>query len=252
MDMKPIKITACILLFAFSQVHAKDLLQENVAATKQNQMAANKSQEKIDGLYEQQRDALQNYRITQAEIEQLNVYNRQLTQIINSQDEKIQSLHKQINEIEVTQQGIMPLMERMLNGLQNFISLDTPFLLNERETRVANLRSLLLSADITVSEKFRRTLEAYQIEVEYGRTIEAYRAENHKQEMVDFLRVGRVSLYYLPLSGSAGYVWDKESKQWSALSSEYDRVILQGIRIARKQSAPSLLNLKLPRLGENP
>jgi hypothetical protein len=73
MDMKLTKITACILLFAFSQVQAEDLLQENVAATKQNQMAANKSQEKIDGLYEQERDALQNYRITQAEIEQLNV-----------------------------------------------------------------------------------------------------------------------------------------------------------------------------------
>ncbi len=250
--MKRIKITACILLFTLSQVQAKDLLQENVAATKQNQVAANKSQKKIDGLYDQQRDALQNFRITQAEIEQLNVYNRQLVEIINSQDQKIQSLHDQINEIEITQQGIMPLMDRMLNGLQKFISLDTPFLLNERESRVANLRGLLLTADVTVSEKFRRTLEAYQIEVEYGRTIEAYRAQNHKQEMVDFLRVGRVSLYYLPLSGSGGYVWDAKSQQWTPLNSGFDRVILQGIRIARKQSAPSLLTLKLPSLGGNP
>ncbi len=250
--MKLIKITACIVLLACSHVQASDLLQENMSATKNNQIAANKSQTKIDGLYEQQRNALQNYRITQAEIEQLNVYNRQLAQIIRSQDEKIQSLHDQINEIEITQQGIMPLMDRMLNGLQKFISLDTPFLLNERESRVANLRGLLLSADITVSEKFRRTLEAYQIEVEYGRTIEAYRAVNHKQEMVDFLRVGRVSLYYLPLNGTQGSVWDKKSQQWTPLSSEFDRVILQGIRIARKQSAPSLLTLKLPALGVNP
>ncbi len=247
-----IRITACCLLWFCTQVNAQDLLQKNMNATGQNQKAANESQQKIDTLYEQQRDALQDYRLTQAEIDQLSVYNRQLSQIIGNQDKQIASLQEQIKEIEVTQQGIMPLMDRMLNGLQTFVELDTPFLLKERETRIASLRGLLLSADITVSEKFRRVLEAYQIEVEYGRTIEAYRSQNNQQEMVDFLRVGRVALYYLPLSGDGGFVWDKTSQQWQPLDSEFDRAILQGIRIARKQSAPSLLSLQLPGLGVNP
>ncbi len=247
-----IKITACCLLWFCTQVNAQDLLQQNMNATGQNQKAANDSQQKIDKLYEQQRDALQDYRLTQAEIDQLSVYNRQLSQIIGNQDKQIASLQEQIKEIEVTQQGIMPLMERMLNGLQTFVELDTPFLLKEREDRIASLRGLLLSADITVSEKFRRVLEAYQIEVEYGRTIEAYRSQNNQQKMVDFLRVGRVALYYLPLNGDGGFVWDKTSKQWQPLESEFDRAILQGIRIARKQSAPSLLSLQLPGLGVNP
>jgi len=247
-----IRITACCLLCFCTQANAQDLLQKNMSATGQNQKAANESQQKIDSLYEQQRDALQDYRITQAEIDQLSVYNRQLSQIIGNQDKQIVSLQEQIKEIEVTQQGIMPLMERMLNGLQTFIDLDTPFLLKEREERIASLRGLLLSADITVSEKFRRVLEAYQIEVEYGRTIEAYRSQNTQQKMVDFLRVGRVALYYLPLSGNGGFVWDKTLKEWQALDSEFDRAILQGIRIARKQSAPSLLSLQLPGLGVNP
>ncbi|MEY8203666.1 MAG: DUF3450 domain-containing protein [Bermanella sp.] len=250
--MNFIRIIACCLLSVCSLVNAQDLLQKNMSATGQNQQAGHASQQKIDALYEQQQDALQDYRLSQAEIDQLSIYNRQLTQIIGNQDKQVASLRAQIKEIEVTQQGIMPLMERMLNGLQTFIELDTPFLLKEREARIAGLRVLLLSAEITVSEKFRRVLEAYQIEVEYGRTIEAYRSQNHRQEMVNFLRVGRVALYYLPLDGSNGFVWDKNRQQWLALASEYDRVILQGIRIARKQSAPSLLSLQLPGLGVNP
>ena len=250
--MNFIRVAACYLLCVCAPANAQDLLQQNMDATRQNQKVAHESQQKIDTLYEQQRDALQDYRLPQAEIDQLSIYNRQLTQIIGNQDQQISSLNKQIKEIEITQQGIMPLMERMLNGLQIFVELDTPFLLKEREGRIASLRGLLLSADITVSEKFRRVLEAYQIEVEYGRTIEAYRSQNPQQMMVDYLRVGRVALYYLPLNGSGGFVWDKTSKQWLALTSEYDRAILQGIRIARKQSAPSLLSLQLPGLGVNP
>lgn len=241
----------CVFALFSAQVNSQDLLHENMDAVKQNQKSAHKSQQKIDKLYEQQRSDLQDYRLTQAEIDQLSVYNRQLGEIIHNQDAQIESLKTQIKEIEVTQQGIMPLMERMLNGLQSFVMLDTPFLLKEREDRIANLRGLLLSANTTVSEKFRRTLEAFQIEVEYGRTIEAYRSQNIHGEMVDFLRVGRLALYYLPLSGDGGFVWDKKGKDWVALNSEFDRSILQGIRIARKQSAPSLLNLKLPRLGVN-
>jgi hypothetical protein len=252
--MKLIKYPACgffsILLLASSHLNAENVLQKNESSAQSNLSAAKASQQKVDKAYEAQRDALHQYRLTKTEIDQLSIYNNQLQKIVLNQNTQIDSLKNQIKEIEITQQGIMPLMERMLNGLQQFIELDTPFLIKEREERVANLRGLLLSAEVTVSEKFRRVLEAYQIEVEYGRTIEAYRAENDKQQMVDYLRVGRVALYYLPLDGVGAQVWNIKEKNWHSLDSDYDRSILKGIRIARKQSAPSLLNLQLPGLGK--
>ena len=239
-------ISVCLLSLG---VMANDLLTKNIEAAAANQMAARSSQQKIDVLYNQHSEALQEFRVTQAEIDQLTVYNRQLNEIIGNQKKQIQSLDLQIHEIELTQQGIMPLMERMLSGLEAFIELDSPFLLTERRERVAKLRVLLLSSDITVSEKYRRILESFQIEVEYGRTIEAYRAKNDNQQMVDFLRLGRVALYYLPLTGQGAKLWVSRENTWQALSRDHDRFIQKGIRIARKQAAPNLIELPLPTIG---
>ncbi len=248
----PSIISAAIALaLTCSASYAANELEKSVSSVAQNQQSAKMSQDKIDALYESKREALQEMRVTQAEIDQLKVYNRQLREIIGNQDAQITSLNKQINDIESTQQGIMPLMERMLNGLEAFVSLDIPFLLEEREQRIATLRTLLLASDITVSEKFRRVLEAYQIEIEYGRTIEAYRAENQTGETVDVLRIGRSALMSISLDGERAQAWDNNAKTWTDLDGGYTRAISQGVSIARKQAAPTLLGLPLQSLGEN-
>lgn len=238
------------ILFGLQNCLAANELEQSISAGSKNQEMGSASQEKIDKLYEAKRLALQEMRVTQAEIDQLQVYNRQLTAIIKNQNTQIASLNKQINDIEVTQQGIMPLMERMLNGLEAFVSLDIPFLLNEREQRIATLRILLLASDVTVSEKFRRVLEAYQIEIEYGRTIEAYRGESLSGETVDFLRIGRSALMSVSLDGEKAQGWNNALKTWQDLDSSYIRSINKGVSIARKQAAPTLLGLPLQSIGE--
>lgn len=228
-----------------SNVSANQLEDAEQAALKNNQ-AAKTSQSRIDALYDQHREALQDYRLTQAEIEQLQVYNRQLREIVGNQNTEILSLKEQIAQIEYTQRGIMPLMERMLSGLERFVQLDLPFLPQERSERIKNLQALLLSADTTVSEKFRRVMEAYQIELEYGRTIETYRDKLESGELVDFLRLGRVGFYYVSLDGQAAYVWSKNQSAWRQLDGGYVRSLQKGIQVARKQAAPSLLELNVP------
>lgn len=230
--------------------YSVDLLNDSMEAEAGKQISAAKSQAKIDDLHDETRKALQSYRVSQTEIEQLEIYNKQLRAIIKNQEDQKTSLDKQIKDIETTQRGIMPLMERMLAGLQKFIELDTPFLLNERQERIASLQVLLLDSDTSVSEKFRRVLEAFQIEIEYGRTIEAYRAVNHQDEMVDFLRLGRVALYSISLDGKDAMAWDREDKSWIELSGSFNQDINKGLRIARKQASPQLLNLALPGLGK--
>lgn len=239
-----------IALLALSFVLAntaftKDLLESNINEANVNSINAAKSQQKIDALYEESRENLQLFRLTSAEIAQLTMYNKQLLQITDDQYRQITSKQQQLLDIEKTQDGIMPLMERMLANLDKFISLDIPFLMDERQSRVANLRALLVSSEATTSEKFRRVLEAYQIELEYGRTIEAFR-ESVDGVMVDHLRLGRNALYYISLTGDAPHVWSVDSKAWIALDEHYASDISQGIQIARKQLTPKLLRLKVP------
>jgi hypothetical protein len=143
----------------------------------------------------------------------------------------------------------VPLMDRMIAGLEQFVALDVPFLEEERKNRVQNLQSLLERQDVSVAEKFRRVMEAYQIENEYGRTIENYKGSLEIGGLVrevDFLRIGRVTLVYQTTDGQSQGVWDQGSGQWVALGSEYRNRIRQGLRVARRQIAPELLLLPVP------
>ena len=104
-------------------------------------------------------------------------------------------------------------------------------------------------ADVTNAEKYRRIMEAYQIENEYGRTIEAYRGgleRDDREITVYFLRFGRIALLYQTLDESEAGVWNAETGSWVPLDSSYRSTIRQGIRIARKQAAPDLIQLPLP------
>jgi hypothetical protein len=143
----------------------------------------------------------------------------------------------------------MPLMTRMLEVLQQFVALDTPFLASERKQRIEELGRMMDRSDVALGEKYRRLMEAYQIEADYGRTIEAYRGDlpgKDTARAVDFLRFGRVGLYYLTLDRHEVGYWDARAKAWATLPIEYRNDIEHGLRIARKQAAPDLLKLPVP------
>ena len=103
-------------------------------------------------------------------------------------------------------------------------------------------------ADVTDAERYRRLVEAYQIENEYGRTIEVYQGEvevGKETRLVEFLRVGRIALLYQTLDGSETGVWDHRNQTWEDAANSRSAV-RKGIRIARKQTAPDLLRIPVP------
>ena len=204
------------------------------------------SQVRVDQLSDETDAITSEYRSALKQIESLLVYNRQLTGLIRTQEQEMASLQSQIDDIEVVERGVSPLMERMVSSLEAFVTLDVPFLEDERARRVDGLRDLMKRADVTNAEKYRRIVEAFQIENDYGRTIEAYRGTLGDGKTVDFLRVGRIALVYQTLDGEETGVWDQDGLDWVILDDSYRTPIKQGLKIARKQSAPDMIELPLP------
>lgn len=244
--MKPFTyslLSAIVLASSVTSVQANEL-KPVIKAGKAIAESAVQSQQKINQLAEQTQSKLQQYQTVNKEIEGLKVYNVQLQKQLQSQYDEMASLNLDIDRVSVIERQITPLMIRMINGLEQFVELDVPFLPKERADRVASLKDLMDRADVAVSEKFRRVLEAYQVEMGYGRSIEAYQGlidVNGQERDVDFLRIGRVALMYITRDGSYAGLWDQDSKTWQKADDEFRMHITKGLRMAKKQLAPDLL-----------
>ena len=211
--------------------------------------AARKSQAKIDRLADETRDLLTDYKTVMKQVDGLKVYNARLQRQIDAQMEQVAAIDESIDQSAIIQRQMTPLVIRMIDGLEQFVELDVPFNKEERMQRVQFLRDNLDRADVTVAEKFRGVLEAYNIELQYGRGIDTYRGTidiNGTPRDVDFLRVGRIALVYQSTDGALSGAWDKSVGDFVDLpAGEYDAAIRKGIRIAKKQATIELLNMPI-------
>jgi len=206
-----------------------------------------RSQHNIDKIADITERNHADYRQTTQSLDNLKVYNKLLQKQVDNQQQRMASLRVSLDNTAQMQRDIMPLVEEMVQNLGDFIGLDMPFLLNERKTRVAQLKILLDQSNIDIAEKFRQVTETYQVEMDYGRTIESFRdtllIDNTEREL-NLLRVGRIALMYRSEDGKHLGHWNKNKQQWQALdASQYDRSIKNGIAIALKQKAPSLITI---------
>ncbi|MDO7085749.1 DUF3450 domain-containing protein [Pseudocolwellia sp. AS88] len=219
-------------------------LSQVVDAGKTINESANKSQRRVDNISEQIQTKLQQFKTVNKEVDGLRVYNKQMNTQIDNQLTELNQLAVSMEQVSIIERQVSPLMARMIDTLETFVALDVQFLPEERTERIAGLKKMMERADVSVSEKFRRVLEAYQVEVEYGRTIEAYNGlltVDGSERDVDFLRIGRVSLVYQTRDGQKLGLWNNETKSWDELPAEYRSDINKGLRIARKQLAPDLI-----------
>jgi len=232
------------ILTQLSAAQESEYLDSATQKAEEINKSAQQSQDKINGITEQIGSKLQQYKTIVKEIEGLTVYNKQLDKQIADQNQEMLDLNAAIDEVSVIERQITPLMMKMIDGLEQFVALDVPFLKKERSDRLADLNAMMDKANVAPSEKFRRVMEAYQVEMDYGRTIEAksgLQTIDGREIDVDFLRIGRTALLYQTRDGSAQGVWNTQTQQWDALDSSYRTQITKGLRMARKQLAPDLI-----------
>jgi hypothetical protein len=171
-------------------------------------------------------------------------YNVTIEQQMRSQAAEIASLEQQLAGLDATAAEIQPMLQKMYDDLVAFVAADVPFLPEERQARVDRLRDLMQQIDTEPGEKFRRLLEAYAIEMEYGRTMDSYEGMVEGKE-VEFVRLGRVSLMYRTVDGEESGYWDNQQKMWIT-DPDYARGIEEALGIAKQEGAPDLITVPVP------
>ena len=241
-------LATAFLLGAGAALAADQRVNEMLALQQSAAGDDRQAQAEIDILADETQEAVGEYRVRLQALDRIRRYNDNLQRTIDDQEREKASLTRQIDEFGSLEQGIVPLLMDMTNDLERFIDLDVPFRIEQRRGHITRLRDLMDRADISIAEKYRNVMGAYQDEASVGRNMEAYTGEleiDGLARQVDFLRVGRLLLaYQTPDREKMGY-WDMRAGEWRELDSSYRGPLTIGLRMARRLVPPDILTLPI-------
>ena len=239
---------AASLLAASGSVFAQSVDQVLQAQDRRLDLAQ-QSQERINGIVEGTRSLEDQYRSINKEIDGLKVYNRLMTAQTGGQDAVLEDISLSMDQVDVINRQIFPLMERMIDGLEQSVNVDIPFLMDERTNRVNALKDIMERSDVSVAEKFRKVMEAYQIENDYGTSVDQYKQtitlDDGSTRDYNMLRIGRVGLYFQSEDTAITGRWDMQSKDW-VLDDDARNEVRKGLRMAKQLIAPELILVPVP------
>ena len=210
-----------------------------------NQQLSAKSQSLIDSTERQTDKIVNEWKAVSKQVEGLKLYNAQKRIQIQAQLDLMDKLDEQLVQVVVMQRQIPPLAQKMLDSLESFISLDTPFRKEERQNRIDLVRSSLAKPKVTASEQVRQVLEAYNIEAEYGRKIDTYESTLNDGTVVNILVIGRIGMFYQTKDEQSSGRWNNETGQWDELPGSYRKPIRDGIRMAKKLAPTDMLMMPI-------
>lgn len=217
---------------------ARNVEAQTITQSAQSQTRINKSSDKA---FELKSDIA----MLEQEVANLEVYEKHLQAVVANQEEEMASIDTQLEQISATRQGVVPLMYQMLAGLEAHIKQDKPIRIDTRLARLDELKALMPQADVSDAEKYRRILEAYQIEMDYGIKLGSYRGLIHVGNDIEAeqLYLGRLSLVARSLDRNQYWSWDINQNRWVAVDSALAPQIDKAFAIAHKQASPSLVEL---------
>ena len=235
------KLTFVFIFLVSTSFLSASEMESVLEVGRENSSQSAVSQEKIDSTEKQTDKIVNEYKVVAKQVEGLKLYNEQKRIQIAAQLELMDKLDEQLVQVVVMQRQIPPLAQRMLESLESFISLDTPFRIEERQNRIDLVRSSLAKPKVTASEQVRQVLEAYNIEAEYGRKIDTYESTLEDGTVVNILVIGRIGMFYQTKDEQSSGRWNNTTGTWDELPGSYRKPIRDGIRMAKKLAPTDML-----------
>ena len=229
------------MVVSISGILSSSDMESVLEVGRDNQLLSAKSQDNIDATERKTDKIVNEWKAVSKQVEGLKLYNEQKRIQIQAKLELMDKLDDQLVQVVVMQRQIPPLAQRMLESLESFIGLDTPFRIEERQNRIDLVRSSLAKPKVTASEQVRQVLEAYNIEAEYGRKIDTYESTLQDGTVVNILVIGRIGMFYQTKDEQSSGRWNNETNSWDDLPGSYRKPIRNGIRMAKKLAPTDML-----------
>lgn len=235
------------LLPVWTGALASDPLPTVIEANQVGNKAEAEVQRQIDALSDAQRVLFEEYDDLSREQALLATHNAQLQRMVDDQNAQLRVHQQALADLADTRREILPLVLDMVDWLDELVGADRPFRVDERRRDLAELRRFLDRGDLDLGARYERVLEHYEQALSDGQRVEAYAGKlpGDEARVVEFLKVGRLALYYQTPGGQDSAYWNAAQQRWMTLGDDDRRSLARAIRIVRNEAPPGLLQLPL-------
>ncbi len=243
-------ITICFL-YSASPAWCEDVPAQVKRPIEKSIQTRQKTQKAEDRWYEEKARLEAEFKTLQEEQKRLVALKNELNKKVASSKIRIETMENRITEISRISEELIPYLEQVYNRLAALVENDPPFLREERQNRIKNLRKVLDDDQVSASEKFRKITEALFVEAEYGNTVEVYQERivvNEKDILANIFRLGRLSLFFQSLDQVTTGYFDPALSVWKTFPKAFNREINKAIEMGAKRRSVDLLTLPIGRI----
>jgi hypothetical protein len=172
-------------------------------------------------------------------------------ELIRGAESRIRRKKKELSDIEQISHDLQPYLTETIEGLKQDMTEGLPFLTVERRERMDRLSALMADPEISISEKYRKVMEAMLIEADYGYTTEVTQemiAINNEKVFADSWRRGRLNLFFIRPDGNACGFYNMAEKRWIELPPDHLNALKTATEISARRQTATLLDLPIGRI----
>ncbi len=235
--LAPLLLAHCAAALAAEPLSSAKALEERSLGTERT------VQESVSTLDDETRERWDRHDSAARELAALRSYRNHLERAHAVQQERLERLDAEEARLDDTRDGLVPLLLRMLERLER-LTTEPPFLLEERRTRLSDVRVSVADPGLSLADQYRKVYRAYLAELEHASTVGAERATVElagERRVGELLRIGRLQLFFIGLDKRGVAVWRED--RWEPLPDRYAVPVLRALRVASKQVSPAFLRL---------
>ena len=242
--------TTLVALVGGGSAFAQDSPKEVLKKVSKSITTESKAQEKADEWNWEKQPIMDDIRDLKYRITWKQYRQKKYKIYIAGVKESIKDLEYKKEEINKLREHLDPYLEEVVDRMETFVKNDLPFLPEERQRRIDNLRSALNNYNMQLSEKLNRIFAiGLQAETQYGKMIEPQEDQrldlNGIETQVTLLRLGRIAWYFMSIDGKQIGMYNRETGKWEIIHEDLYKDFKRAFDMALAKRAAEIVELPL-------